>query len=60
MPYGTSHADRISDVQAGENLATFIQRTFTTDTAAPIVPNLNPPPTEGLLWPRFDHLLPAD
>lgn len=60
MSYGTNHTTKINDVQVKPDDAFFIQREFTTETGAPVVPDANPPPTEGLLWPRFDHLLPAD
>jgi hypothetical protein len=30
----------------------------TLDQIYPEQPDLNPPPTEGLLWPRFDYQIP--
>lgn len=60
MSYGTNNVTKKADVEIKPNDKFFVQRTFTTDTGATIVPDLNPPPTEGLLWPRFDHLIPAD
>lgn len=60
MSYGTNNVTKFKDVQIKPNDKFFVQREFTTETGAPLVPDLNPPPTVGLLWPRFDHLTPAN